>query len=236
MHFGMEHVITMRYPALCSMCGTGIEPGLRAAWDRDSRVATCEACVYGTADPYAAPMRNRPGASALREGERRRNGETWTIGGEAERTVGNLLNGMRGVLALHDRQMPGSKANIDHVAVAPSGVWVIDTKRYTGRVERNHRRGGRLEVAGRNRTKLVEQVHRQVGVVTTCLDGLGIPIQGVLCFVDGRLPFLMSRFKVDGVMITTPEALERRIMRSGPLSPEAMRAAHDTLDLTFRPA
>jgi nuclease-like protein len=27
-----------------------------------------------------------------------------------------------------------SRANIDHIAIAPSGVWVIDSKRYKGRV------------------------------------------------------------------------------------------------------
>jgi len=34
------------------------------------------------------------------------------------------------VVVLHDRAIPGSRANIDHIGIGPTGVWVIDTKRY----------------------------------------------------------------------------------------------------------
>ncbi|MEV4421445.1 NERD domain-containing protein, partial [Patulibacter sp. NPDC049589] len=33
------------------------------------------------------------------------------------------------VVVLHDRRVPRTHANIDHIAIAPSGIWVIDTKR-----------------------------------------------------------------------------------------------------------
>ncbi len=41
-----------------------------------------------------------------------------------------------GLGVLHDRRIPGSKANIDHIVVGPAGVFAIDTKRYTGKIER----------------------------------------------------------------------------------------------------
>jgi hypothetical protein len=44
-------------------------------------------------------------------------------------------------LVLHDRAIPGTRSNIDHIAVVPSGVWVIDTKQYRGRVQRRDRGG-----------------------------------------------------------------------------------------------
>jgi hypothetical protein len=64
------------------------------------------------------------------------------------------------VLALHDRRIPGSRANIDHVVVAPSGVWVIDAKLYQGKVERRTsgpiwRRELSVFVGGRDRTKVI---------------------------------------------------------------------------------
>jgi hypothetical protein len=34
-----------------------------------------------------------------------------------------------------DRRIRRSRANIDHIAVASSGIWVIDAKRYNGKVE-----------------------------------------------------------------------------------------------------
>src|SRR4029453_4938818 len=34
----------------------------------------------------------------------------------------------------HDLRVPGSKANLDHVVIAPPGVFVIDAKHYAGRL------------------------------------------------------------------------------------------------------
>ena len=62
----------------------------------------------------------------------------WATGAGGERQVAEELTrrlGDRAVL-LHDRKIPGSRANIDHLVVAASGVWVIDAKKYQGRVKR----------------------------------------------------------------------------------------------------
>ena len=55
--------------------------------------------------------------------------------------------------------MPRSTANIDHMAVAASGIWVIDAKRYKGAISKQDRGGWletdfRLVVGGRDRTSL----------------------------------------------------------------------------------
>ena len=39
---------------------------------------------------------------------------------------------LRTLRVLHDRRIPGSNANIDHIAVAATGVYAIDPKRYRG--------------------------------------------------------------------------------------------------------
>jgi len=62
---------------------------------------------------------------------------------------------------LHDRRIPGTRANIDHIAIAPSGLWAIDAKHYKGRVEHVDKGGWfltdwRLLVGGRDKTGLVE--------------------------------------------------------------------------------
>ena len=51
-----------------------------------------------------------------------------------ERLVGRL-NELAGPLlrVLHDRRIPRSSANIDHLVVTPNGVYVVDAKRYRGR-------------------------------------------------------------------------------------------------------
>lgn len=59
----------------------------------------------------------------------------WNIGAIGEERLGNRLNELSfdTMQVLHDRRIPGTKANIDHIAVTPTGVYVIDTKRYKGR-------------------------------------------------------------------------------------------------------
>jgi hypothetical protein len=43
---------------------------------------------------------------------------------------------------LHDLAVPGSQANLDHLAIGPGGVFVIDSKQYRGRLQLD--RSGRL--------------------------------------------------------------------------------------------
>jgi hypothetical protein len=47
-----------------------------------------------------------------------------------------------GWAVLHDLAVPGSRANIDHLAIGPGGVFVIDSKQYRGRLQLD--RFGRL--------------------------------------------------------------------------------------------
>jgi len=70
---------------------------------------------------------------------------------------------------LHDRRIPGSKANLDHIAVTPSGVYVIDAQRYRGRRPQTQVDSGlfrprteHLIVGRRDSTKLVVGMHKQV--------------------------------------------------------------------------
>src|SRR5579859_852074 len=54
--------------------------------------------------------------------------EAWALGAEGEERIGGLLTravGQKGVV-LHDRRMPGSRANLDHLVIVSSGVWVVD--------------------------------------------------------------------------------------------------------------
>ena len=101
-------------------------------------------------------------------------------GAAGERRLGDLLDRLAAggrISVLHDRGLPGSSANIDHLVVAASGVWVIDAKNYTGRVEVVDRGGGRrtgarLVVGGRDRTSLVAGARRQCNAVARVLPPL----------------------------------------------------------------
>lgn len=71
-------------------------------------------------------LRFRPTADAL----------AWKRGAVGERATSRALRRFEraGWVVLHDRAIPGSKANIDHLVVGPAGVFVIDSKRWRGRV------------------------------------------------------------------------------------------------------
>jgi hypothetical protein len=131
----------------------------------------------------------------------------WAKGAEGERKLGAGLHDLagRGVVMLHDRRRPGTMANIDHLAVAATGVWVIDAKRYTGKVARKDVGSWffsdvRLFVGRRDCTKLVAGMGKQVDAVRAALgtEWADVPVRPVLCFVDTDWRWLASPFEFDG--------------------------------------
>lgn len=90
-------------------------------------------------------------AEQLRQAERRL--RTYSQGAEGERLVAQALGFLEryGWASLHDVHWPGRpKANIDHIAVGPGGVVVIDAKNWTGEVVV---RGGVLRQNGYSRER-----------------------------------------------------------------------------------
>jgi Nuclease-related domain len=63
----------------------------------------------------------------------------WQRGAHGQRQTARLLDrlGCDGYRVLHDLAMPGSPANVDHLVVGPSGVFVIDSKWWTGSVQQS---------------------------------------------------------------------------------------------------
>lgn len=62
----------------------------------------------------------------------------WATGAVGEERLGRRLDAAAGPLVrvLHDRGIPGSRANLDHLVVCPTGLFVVDAKRYKGRPHR----------------------------------------------------------------------------------------------------
>jgi hypothetical protein len=63
----------------------------------------------------------------------------WQRGATGERHTARLLDrlGRDGYVSFHDLAMPDSHANLDHLVVGPSGVFVIDSKQWTGHVHQS---------------------------------------------------------------------------------------------------
>jgi hypothetical protein len=159
-------------------------------------------------------------------------------GAEGERIVGSALDRLEGdtVRVLHDRLIPGSRANIDHILVSTCGVWTVDAKRYTGRIEAR-RRGSELWINKRNRSKFLDQSDRQVAVIREILTKAGlrdVPVRGALCFTRVDWPWLFPPREVRGVRILPPKRLAD--LASGDQRSVDVRGVIAVLERTLRPA
>jgi hypothetical protein len=144
-----------------------------------------------------------------------------------------------GVAVLHDRRIPGSKANIDHIAITPGGIWVIDAKRYKGRPELKIEGGilrprvEKLLVGRRACTKLVDGVLKQVEVVRHLVGD--VPVTGALCFVEADWPLIRGAFSTRGVHVLWPKRLATVLTEqtAGDVDVARMR---ESIASRFRPA
>jgi hypothetical protein len=160
----------------------------------------------------------------------------WDSGAAGEERLGSRLNELASdaLLVLHDRRLPRRRANIDHLAVTSSGVYVVDAKKYQGR-PRLRVEGGlirprreRLLVGTRDCTNVVDGVLKQVEAVRTVV-GDEIPIHGVLCFVEADWPLIGGSFTTRGVEVLWPKRLFSRLESTGPLAVDTLGRVHRTL-------
>ena len=260
--------LRLRYPATCGSCGISLSKGAEAIWDPTTKTVTCLACVPdGHVDSGVA------GASAAAEGARRTERKvaevrrkygdhaaevaqeiagaqaaaSWGKGSEGESVVAGYVAREVGdaVIALHDRLIPGTRRNIDHIFVAPTGVWVVDAKAYKGKVVRREtgplwRRDNELYIRGRNRTSLAKGADTQVDAVVAALRGdqslHGIDVYAALCLTESEWRLLDFPFQVGNVWVMYPGALKKRLRKSGPLARETMERVARRLELSLPPA
>jgi Nuclease-related domain len=164
-------------------------------------------------------------------------------GARGERTVGASLDrcAKRGPLqVLHNRRLPGGHGDIDHIAIAPSGVYVVDTKAVKGRVAIDRPLFGeaRLLINGFDRTKYLDGLDRQTAAVRTAVQAAipeAVPIQGVICFTEADLPGLRTA-EMRGHLLMYQRALRKRVLLAGPLSPSAITALAGQLAVAFQAA
>lgn len=239
--------------------------------DRCEQPAELDEVQPAPLDPVDA---GRPGASARREHERRRakrdaevrskhprigglilalqsdpqSTTAWATGAEGEEQFGARLNAIvsESVRVLHDRRIPRTRANIDHIVVCPTGVIVIDAKKYRGRP---HLRieGGILRprtetllVGTRNCTKLLDGVLRQVELVEAALSSGGtwddVAVRGMLCFVEADWPLIGGSFTTLGIEVLGQKKAIGQIEMPGPMNQAVISDVHRFLAAAFPPA
>jgi hypothetical protein len=159
----------------------------------------------------------RFGGVAVALSKERQSTNAWARGAAGEEHVGARLDLLASaeIAVLHDRRIPGSRANIDHIVVTKAGIWVIDTKRYKGRPELKIEGGilrprvEKLLVGGRDCTKLVDGVIRQAELVREV--AVDVPVTGTLCFVDADWPLIGGSFTTRNVHVLWPKRLVKAL-------------------------
>ena len=174
------------------------------------------------------------------------NTRAWATGARGEEVLGQRLDKLRlsgrGVHVLHDRRIPRTRANIDHIVVCPTGVFVIDAKKYQGRPSLRVEGGlfrprtERLMVGSRDCTKLIDGARKQVDLVRSALENAdleGIPVRGVLCFVEADWPLIGGAFMIDGVHVSWPKKAVENLLKPGPVNDQTAQHIHRTLAASF---
>ncbi|WP_287217267.1 nuclease-related domain-containing protein [Rhodococcus sp. (in: high G+C Gram-positive bacteria)] len=250
--------------------GPQVEPVVAAAVE-PAVVEAVEPAVAKVVEPPVAEVvdSGTAGASARREFERRKakreeriraknprlgglilavtdekqSTTAWDVGAVGEERLGKGLDRLASdtLRLLHDRRIPRSKANIDHLAVTANGIYVIDAKKYRGRPHLKIEGGlfrprvERLMVGSRDCTKLVDGVLKQVDVVRGLLDD-DVPVHGVLCFVEADWPLIGGTFTTRGVQTLWPKKLYPKLTAEGPIAAETVTDIHRQLAHALPPA
>jgi hypothetical protein len=147
-----------------------------------------------------------------------RSAEMWERGAQGEAATAAALNELsgRGWTTFHDVRWPGrQRANIDHIAVGPQGVFVIDSKNWSGDIRIV---GDVLHQSGRRREREVAAAADAALAVTQLLQGFSAT--PVLCFVRPEPIDGWAR----GVMVCSTGNLAARLAAQPPvLGAESMR-------------
>ncbi len=159
----------------------------------------------------------RIGWIAIALSSERQSTVAWKSGAAGEAVVGQALDAIASedIVVLHDRRIPRTRANIDHIVITRAGVWVIDAKRYRGKRPRLQVEGGlfrpRTEklIVGGDRTKLVDSVLRQAALVHEVVGP--VSVHGALCFVDADWPLFGGSFTTRGVAVCWPKRLAKQL-------------------------
>jgi hypothetical protein len=184
----------LRFAGTCAGCGAAVDTGQRAHYLRASKAVRCLTCgptasteptviAGASADREAARAAEQAQQLAAKHAAAERRASAFAAGAEGERIVAEALAPLSaaGYILLHDRAA-GPRANLDHLVVGPSGVWLVNAKHWSGTVTAE----GVLRHNGRARTRQLERSVEERSIVEGVLTRAGVqaPVRGVFAFTS----------------------------------------------------
>jgi hypothetical protein len=245
----------LQWGGVCQSCGSAIERYSKGWHEPSLQKVRCLQC--GPSDDSHSPAtdslvtavsRDPIGGTASIRASQDRHGREFAKGAAGEYLIDVGLRKYLGgeAMFLTDRAVPGTKSKIDHIVVAPSGIWIIDTNLWRGKIEYKTKSltslDHRLYVGGVDRTSKVEDIYNLVIPVAQVIEDRSIPVHAAMVFVEGdwsnAQTLRLARDKPHqhlGVWITWPRALYKMINERGPLDPESIERVHSKLDANLTP-
>jgi hypothetical protein len=159
----------------------------------------------------------------------------WRRGAVGERRTAQLLGPLErhGWAVLHDLAVPGSAANIDHLAIGPGGVFVIDSKQYRGRLQLDPT--GRLWHGRYPLAPALRAVSFEADQAAQVLPDPGVVVVPIVAVHGARVPW--GKVVVDGVPVVPARRLPSQL-RALPavLGPEQVAWLADRARVRFHAA
>jgi hypothetical protein len=158
----------------------------------------------------------------------------WRRGAAGERRTGRLLARLErhGWAVLHDLAVPGSQANLDHLAIGPGGIFVIDSKQCRGRLQVDG--FGRLWHGRYPLTPILRAVEFEADRAAQVLADLQMVVPIVA--VHG-VPVPWGKVVVDGVPVVAARRLPSMLRAlQAVLGPQRVAALADRARVRFHAA
>jgi len=159
----------------------------------------------------------------------------WRRGAAGERRTARLLGPLerQGWVVLHDLAVPGSRANLDHLAIGPGGVFVIDSKQYSGRLQLDS--SGRLWHGRYPLAPTLRVVSFEADQAAQVLPDPGVAVVPIVAVHGSQVPW--GKVVTDGVPVVAARHLPSLLRALPPmLGPERVADLADQARVRFHAA
>ena len=159
----------------------------------------------------------------------------WRQGAAGERRTARLLDHLErhGWAILHDLAVPSSQANLDHLAIGPGGVFVIDSKQYSGRLQLDS--SGRLWHGRYPLAPILRAVSFEAGQAAQVLPDPGVAVVPIVAVHGAEIPW--GKVVTDGVPVVAARRLPSLLRALPPmLGPERVADLADQARVRFHAA
>jgi Nuclease-related domain len=159
----------------------------------------------------------------------------WRRGAAGERRTARLLAPLErhGWAILHDLAVPGSTANLDHLALGPGGVFVIDSKQYRGRLQLDA--VGKLWHGRHPLAPTLGAVSWEADQAAQALPDPGVAVVPIVAVHGAQVPW--GKVVTDGVPVVAAQRLPSMLLAlPAVLGPERVAWLADQARVRFHAA